>query len=572
MKKNILLLVVLFVQGLYGYGQVNTSPIPARMGINNQRSTIAEFPTKPLSNYLHSNYLQKMSGLSNGTFVLDTFYHYSVSPYVYNITAKDVMALDSFIYLNGDYRDFYPNATKPTNWKPFTMKIGQKGNVIWVRTDSLGPRNHYRTYMHNFVQTADGNLLTMGEYYDTDTMYIWEKTYFIKMDTSGNLLWSKIDSLPRDSGSTFWAVDIVAEPDTGFTVQAYTASKSRHYSYDSSQILNDTIFISIMRFDKHANLIKMNRFQVGTELIGVMCSGIIKTPDNGYIMGGFNTFKNDSTNPLYDEKNYIIKLDSNLNHEYTKIFGYTYRSMVSKLNLYVANDGNILFSYPFYIDTSSVGYIHYGKMDVSGNIIWEKYFRKVLESNFAPPGWYEVSGWPMGIVQARNGDITITAQLSGYNGAYLYCTDSVGNEKWGRWIPYWGELIYGIQNSEKEGYLLYGVSQGAWLVKTDSIGCVMPNCLDTMMHIGIEEFEKLKEQKLIIYPNPAIDRIQIAINQQGEKVEKVVIYDINGRERLNKTFNKYLVNIDVSNYSKGVYFVSVTGRNGAVFNKKFIKE
>jgi len=121
MKKIIFFLIVLFVQGLYGYGQVNTTPIPARMGISNQRSTIAEFPTKPLSNYL-----QKMSGLSNGTFVLDTFYHYSVSPYVYNITAKDIMELDSFIYLNGDYRDFYPNATKPTNWKPFTMKIGQK--------------------------------------------------------------------------------------------------------------------------------------------------------------------------------------------------------------------------------------------------------------------------------------------------------------------------------------------------------------------------------------------------------------------------------------------------------------
>jgi hypothetical protein len=303
-----------------------------------------------------------------------------------------------------------------------------------------------------------------------------------------------------------------------------------------------------------------------------MCSGIIKTPDNGYIIGGFNSFENDSTNPLYDEKNYIIKLDSNLNYEYTKIFGYTYRSMVSKLNLYVANDGNVLFAYPFYIDTSSVGYIHFGKMDISGIIIWEKYFRKVLESKFAPPGWYVVEGWPMGIVQAKNGDIAITSQVSGYNGAHIYCTDSLGNEKWDRWIPYWGELIYGIQNSESDGYLLYGVSQGAWLVKTDSIGCVMPNCLDTMMHIGIEEFEKLKEQKLIIYPNPAIDRIQIAINQQGEKVEKVVIYDINGREILNKTFNEYLINIDVSNYNNGVYVVSVTGRNGAVFNKKFIKE
>jgi len=573
MIKTIILLIVLFLQAVYSYGQVNTSPIPVRMVIGKQANASIEFPVKSFSNHFFSEVLQSKSGLSNGTFVLDTFYHYSVSPYVYNIDAKDIMALDSFIYLNGSYRDFYPNATKPTNWKPFTMKIGQKGNVIWVRTDSLGPRDHFRTYMHNFIQTVDGNILTMGEYVDFDSLYIWEKSYFIKMDTAGNLLWSKIDSLPLDSGGSFWALDIVAEPDTGFSVQAYTTCKSRRYNYDSSMVLNDTVFISIMRFDKSANLIKMNSFQVGTELIGVMGSGIIKTPDNGYIICGFNSFENDSTNPLYDEKNYMIKLDSNLNHEYTKIFGYTYRSMVSKLNLYVANDGNILFVYPFYRDTSSShsGYIHYGKMDVSGNVIWEKYFRKVLESNFAPPGWYVVSGAPMGIVQAKNGDIAITAQVSGYHGAYLYCTDSVGNEKWGRWIPYWRELIYGIQNSESEGYLLYGVAAGAWLVKTDSIGCVMPNCLDTMMHIGIEEFEQLRKEKIILYPNPAHAKLQIAINQQGEKVEQVIIYDINGREILNKSFNAYLIDIDISNYKHGVYIVKVIGSNGAIWNKKFIK-
>jgi len=575
MKKTVYFFIILFIRGLYGYGQVNTSPIPARMGISNQRSTTAEFPTKPHSNYLHSNYFQKMSGLSNGTFVLDTFYHYCVSPFVYNIAAEDIMALDSFIYLNGSYRDFYPGATKPTNWKPFTMKIGQKGNIIWVRTDSLGPRDHYRTYMHNLIQTADGNLLSMGEYYDTYTSYIWEKSYFIKMDTSGNLLWSKIDSLPYDSGSYFWAVDIVAEPDTGFTVQAYTASKTRHFNYDSTQIINDTIFISIMRFDKDANLIKMSRFQVGTELLNVMCSGIIKTPDNGYLLSGHNEFANDSNfHNVYRRTGFIIKVDHNLNFEWMKKLDQSSMFMVHKLNISIADSNSFLFATSIASDTFSDynGRVHFGKMDYSGNIMWEKYYYKVLESNFAPPGWYVVSGAPMGIVQAKNGDIAITSQVSGYNGAHLYCTDSLGNEKWDRWIPYWGELIYGIQNSESDGYLLYGVSKGAWLVKTDSIGCVMPNCLDTMMHIGIEEFEKLKEQKLIIYPNPAIDRIQIAINQQGEKVEKVVIYDINGREILNKTFNEYLINIDVSNYNKGVYVVSVTGRNGAVFNKKFIKE
>lgn len=572
MKKTIFSLIVLFIQAIYGYGQVNTSPIPVRMGISKQGSTKAEFPAKAFTGNFITNTLQAKSGLSNGTFVLDTFYHYCVSPYVFNIAAKDVMEIDSFIYLNGDYRDFYPNATRPTNWKPFTMKIGQKGNVIWVRTDSLGPRDHYRTYMHNFIQTADGNLLSMGEYYDTDTLYIWEKSYFIKMDTAGNLLWSKIDSLPYNSGSTFWAVDIVAEPDTGFTVQAYTASKTRHFNYDSTQIINDTIFISIMRFDKNANLIKMNRFQVGTELLNVMCSGIIKTLDNGYIIGGFNAFANDSTNPLYDKKNYMIKLDSNLIHEYTKIFGYTYESMVSKLNLYNANDGNILFAYPFYIDTSTVGYIHYGKMDILGNILWEKYLRKVLESDFAPPGWYVVSGRVMGIVQAKNGDIALVAQLSGYNGAYLYCTDSVGNEKWGRWIPYWGELIYGIQNSETKGYLLYGVAQGAWLVKTDSIGCVMPNCLDTMLHIGFEEFEEIQKQELIVYPNPAHDKVQFAINIQGEKIAEYEIYDNSGRSITQKKPDSYLVSFSVIDLPQGMYIVKIISNNQKQFVGKFVKE
>jgi hypothetical protein len=178
----------------------------------------------------------------------------------------------------------------------------------------------------------------------------------------------------------------------------------------------------------------------------------------------------------------------------------------------------------------------------------------------------------MGIVQAKNGDIALVAQLSGYNGAYLYCTDSVGNEKWGRWIPYWSELIYGIQNSETEGYLLYGVSQGAWLVKTDTLGCVMPNCLDTMMHIGIEEFEVIQKQELILYPNPARDNIQIAINIQGAKVEQVVIFDINGREVLRKTFSDFLVNMNVSSLNKGIYMIKVIGNNGRVFNSKFIKE
>jgi hypothetical protein len=114
-------------------------------------------------------------------------------------------------------------------------------------------------------------------------------------------------------------------------------------------------------------------------------------------------------------------------------------------------------------------------------------------------------------------------------------------------------------------------TKGAFLIRTDSLGCTLPNCLDTNLHVSIEEILELQKQKLIIYPNPVQNKIQIAINNQGEKVEQIVIYDIGGREILKENRMGYLINIDVSNFDKGVYIIKVKGSSGNVLSKKFIK-
>lgn len=102
------------------------------------------------------------------------------------------------------------------------------------------------------------------------------------------------------------------------------------------------------------------------------------------------------------------------------------------------------------------------------------------------------------------------------------------------------------------------------------MGCTLPNCLDTNLHLGFEEFEQIRNQEIILYPNPAQEKVQIAINQHGERVDQIIIYDLNGREILNGTFNEYLVNIDLTNYNKGFYIIKVIGSNGEVFSDKFI--
>jgi len=75
---------------------------------------------------------------------------------------------------------------------------------------------------------------------------------------------------------------------------------------------------------------------------------------------------------------------------------------------------------------------------------------------------------------------------------------------------------------------------------------------------------------LLIYPNPAKDIITIEI-QQNSKENTLTIFNINGQRLIEKTIidNKTLV--DISNLSRGVYFVKlVTGKTVEV--RKIIKE
>jgi hypothetical protein len=192
-----------------------------------------------------------------------------------------------------------------------------------------------------------------------------------------------------------------------------------------------------------------------------------------------------------------------------------------------------------------------------------------------------INGWPNGVIEKENGDIIFGSRINWNRATGLVRTDSVGNVKWSRVIStnYGDSLLYysyifNLKNPIGEGALLVGRvhTKGAFLIRTDSLGCTLPNCLDTNLHVGLEDIVEFKKHKLILYPNPTQDQLQIAINQQGEKVEEIVIYDINGREILKRTYHEYLANIDVSNYETGVYIIKVSGTDGREWNSKFIKK
>ena len=82
---------------------------------------------------------------------------------------------------------------------------------------------------------------------------------------------------------------------------------------------------------------------------------------------------------------------------------------------------------------------------------------------------------------------------------------------------------------------------------------------------GISEAQ-LKPESYIIYPNPTNDRFTV----EGANVARVEVYNLVG-QKVHETDNQP-VSVDVTEWNKGVYLISIVERNGIVLTKKlFVK-
>ena len=78
--------------------------------------------------------------------------------------------------------------------------------------------------------------------------------------------------------------------------------------------------------------------------------------------------------------------------------------------------------------------------------------------------------------------------------------------------------------------------------------------------------EFVDNNKLIIYPNPATNFINISNN---ETIYSISISDIKGSLIFSKSYEQNNTLINVSNFDKGIYFLEIETNDG-VINKKLI--
>jgi len=490
--------------------------------------------------------------------------------------ALDVLQSDTFYYVLGCLAN---------SRTPMLTKFDMHGNQIWERKDTTYRRKSVNSWVPSttIIQQTNNKILYCYYNHLVDTIhnrYI-EQPSFVSVDEDNN---NKMIITNWPDSIDYFPTAIIADKNSGFTSVGGLNSKTLQLvtpgNGSAPYYIPDTIYLYIVSFDSSMNVIKKQKlfftFQnCNTAMFFI--EDLEKSHDGGYIVGG-HIGDCGGINGWASSKCFAVKFDSLLNHQWTKVYEDSIAKDDSPFNITPSRDGS---SYIYTRGHTKTQSIAYGKFDENGDIIWEKYFRKTLDSNYLIGGALTIYDRPYGVIEKANGDIIFGSRINWNRATGLVRTDSVGNVKWSRIIGtnYGDSLlhysyIFNLKNPIGEGALLVGRvhTKGAFLIRTDSLGCTLPNCLDTTLHVGIEEILELKEKKLIIYPNPAQNQIQIAINQQGAMVKQIIVYNISGKEIQRRTANSYLVNMDISRLAKGVYIVKVESSLGDIRSSKFIKQ
>jgi len=80
--------------------------------------------------------------------------------------------------------------------------------------------------------------------------------------------------------------------------------------------------------------------------------------------------------------------------------------------------------------------------------------------------------------------------------------------------------------------------------------------------------ETAKELGLSVFPNPAQDKVQVAINNLGEKQEaRVLLIDAQGKNLLDKKTTAQHNEVDMTPFKPGVYFIKVVVGKETLFYK-----
>ena len=446
------------------------------------------------------------------------------------------------------------------------LKTDSFGNTIWAK--SYG-NNNSGININSIIPTLDSCFVIAGNAFNTSTYK--NEALCIKINATGDTVWSKTIS---QSGISLIAVSVQQTRDSGYIISGYSQENDPPYT---------RIFSA--RLDGSGNLIWINVFT--GSINGQIAYSAKQTPDNGFLVIGNIA----ECSPCYSYA-VLIKLNESGIQSWSKKY---------KLNSFMYNNGydfvNTPDGYMCYVSSGLM------KTDFSGNVLWTKSYSDVAGNgciNCPSPKLRQVSDG--GYIMLK-GDIFL-------NGGRITKTDSQGNQLWTNHVLLDAADV--IETNQKELVIvgngpLVGVKMPQTnepqigIIQTDSSGnaadCVFssgnPPIIDTITTssvtftaitqgssnsiypeiktINIDErsgcvdfiggiAEDAETMRISIFPNPATKIITIE-SEKDFKEAQLTIYNSKMQLVLQQSVQQKHLEIDISGFSSGIYFVKITSDN-----------
>ncbi len=217
------------------------------------------------------------------------------------------------------------------------IKMDTIGNIVWSKT--LGAQS----VLYSIIKSNDSCFVIAGSIYNSTNL-------------SNDILCVKINA----SGDTIWSKDI----DMGYNDCAYTVQQTNDNGYilsGNTQLTPTSSRIAVVKLDSSGNLIWGNTYAGGLTYNGA--NTIKQMPDSSYILTGYVS---DSTyasyyNGLYYSKPYLMNLNTVGTINWSKTASY----FITGIDVTVTPNGLLCYLVNEYENKTIIL-----KTDFTGNILW----------------------------------------------------------------------------------------------------------------------------------------------------------------------------------------------------------
>ena len=476
----------------------------------------------------------------------------------------------------------------------YIAKVNSSGTVKWVKSFGGSATDNGRC-----VSSNSSNIFLAGEFL-SPSLVVGSNTlstssiglFLCKMDTLGNIIW--VTQYANSSSSSVYVNSIC----TDAAGNSYCAGNF----IGTCVIGTSTLTAPGMGFEGYVTKLDINGNVIWCKTIGGSTNteninGITTdNAGNAYITGYFNfgsttTVGNYTLSSSGSTDAFAAKLSPAGNVLWAKRFGGSGadlgRSITSNNGPFLYIGGNYNPPFTMGSNTFTQAGIYISRLDTSGTIIWANNFEKNpvgsqninlnkiltdVGGNVYSTGWFTgtttfgSSTVSAVALSAPSSDANADGFISKLDasGAFSWVkqiTSSINSLQYGKSLAYTSGMIYCLGDAFSSS----SIDTFTFNTSSGEFGFLLKMAAND---VGIEE--NIKELSVFVYPNPANDKLFIELTENTEELY-YSLTDVTGKKVIHKKRIVSKESINVSHYSKGIYFLQLEAKNQIAVKKIIIE-